>query len=96
MWARVSCFSRVRLFATLRTVGHQAPLSMGLSRQEYWSGFSCPPPGDLPDPGMEPASLTFPALGGGFFTTSANWEAQNVVTVYDFSVSLIVKGKKYL
>jgi len=89
-------FNRVWLFATLWTVACQAPLSMGLSRQEYWSGLSCPPPGDLPDPGMEPVSLMSPALGGGFFTTSANWETQNVVTIYDFSVSLIVKGKKYL
>ena len=92
----LSRFSRVRLFVTLWTKAHQAPLSMGLSRQEYWNGLSCPPPGDLPDPGMEPVSLTSPALGGGFFTTSANWEAQNVVTIYYFSISLRVKGKKYL
>ena len=46
-----SCFSLVRLFATLWTVAHQAPLSMGFFRQEYWSGLPCPPPGDLPDPG---------------------------------------------
>ena len=59
-------------------VAHQAPLSMGFSRQEYWSGLLCPPPGDLPNPGMEPASLISPALagGGGFFITSATWEAQ--------------------
>ena len=48
---------------------------MGFSRQEYWSGLPCPPPGDLPDPGMEPTSLTSPALAGGLFTTSATWEA---------------------
>ena len=59
----VSRFSRVRLFATLWTVALQAPLSMGLSRQEYWSGLPCPPPGDLPDPGMEPGS---PALQADF------------------------------
>ena len=88
--------SHVQLFATLWTVACQAPLSMGLSRQEYWNGLSCPPLGDLPDPGMEPVSLTSPALEGGFFTTSANWEAQNVVTIYYFSISLRVKGKKYL
>ena len=58
--------SVVWLFATLWTVGHQAPLSMGFFRQEYWSGLPCPPPGDLPDPGMEPAS---PSLADGFFTT---------------------------
>ena len=48
-------FSCVRLFVTLWTVAHQAPLSLGFSRQEYWSGVLCPPPGDLPDPGIEPA-----------------------------------------
>jgi len=45
-----------------------------LSRQEYWSGLLCPPPGDLPDPGIEPVSLMSHALPGGFFTTSATWE----------------------
>ena len=49
---------------------------MGFSRQEYWSGLPCPPPGDLPDPGIEPVSLLSPALAGGFFTISATWEAQ--------------------
>ena len=53
---------------------HQAPLSVGFSRQEYWSGLPCPPPGDLPDPGIEPASLVSPALAGRFFTTSSTWE----------------------
>ena len=70
-----SCFSCVQVFATLWTVAHQAPLSTGFSRQEYWSGLLCPPLGDLPDPGIEPASLTSPALAGGFFTTSATWAA---------------------
>ena len=49
-----SCFSGVRLFVILWTVARQAPLSMGFSRQEYLSGLPCPPPGDLPDPGVEP------------------------------------------
>ena len=49
----LSRFSRVRLFVTPWTVARQAPLSMGFSRQEYWSGLPCPPPGDLPSPGME-------------------------------------------
>ena len=52
------------------TVAHQAPLSMGFSRQEYWSGFSFPPPGDLPDPGIKPLSLAPPALTGAFSTTA--------------------------
>ena len=51
------CFSPVRLFATLSTVTRQASLFMGFSRQEYWSELPCPPPGDLPDPGIEPAAL---------------------------------------
>ena len=55
----------VQLFATPWTVARQAPLSMGFSRQEYWSGLPRPPPGDLSDPGIELAS---PALAGGFFT----------------------------
>ena len=47
----------------------------GISRQEYWSGFPCPPPWDLLNPGIKPASLMSPALAGGFFTTSATWKA---------------------
>ena len=58
------------------TVAHQALLSIGFSRQEYWSGLPCPPPWDLPNPGIEPKSLTSTALAGRFFTTSATWEAQ--------------------
>ena len=66
----LSRFSCVQLFVTLWSLAYQAPLSMGFSRQEYWSGLSCPPPEDLPDPGTELESLTSPALAGGFFTTS--------------------------
>ena len=62
----LSHFSRVQLCAALWIVAHQAPLSMGFSRQEYWSGLPFPSPGDLPNPGIKPAS---PALVGGFFTT---------------------------
>ena len=54
-------FSHVWLFETPRTVARQAPLSMGFSRQEHWSGLPCPPPGDLPDPGIKPVSLRSPA-----------------------------------
>ena len=61
--------------ATPWTVVHQAPLAMGFSRQEYWSGLPCPPPEDLPDLGMEPACLMFLVLTGRFFTTSAIWYA---------------------
>ena len=72
----LSHFSSVRFSATLWTVAHQVPPSMGFSRREYCSGLPCPPPGDPPGPGIEPASLTSPALAGRFFTTSATWEAQ--------------------
>ena len=51
-----NCFSHVQFFASLWTVAHQAPLSMGFSREEYWSGLPCPLPGDLPNPGVEPMS----------------------------------------
>ena len=71
--------SHVWRFATLWTVAHQAPLSMGFSRQEYWNGLPCPPPVDLPNPGIEPESLLSPALADGFFTTSATWEAQEIL-----------------
>ena len=70
----LSCFSRIRLFVTPWTEACQAPLSTVFSRQEYQSGLPCRPPGDLPDPGIEPQSLSSPALAGGFFTTSAPWE----------------------
>ena len=73
--AVLSCLSRVRLFATLWTVLHQTPLPLGFSRQEYWSGLSCPPPGDLPHPGIKPTSLMSPALAGASLplTGSLRW-----------------------
>ena len=58
--------SHVQPFVTPWTVACQAPLSMGFSRQEFWSGLPFPTPGDLPDPGIEPTS---PMLAGAFFTT---------------------------
>ena len=59
----------------LWTVACWAPLSMGFSRQEYWSRLPCPPQGPLPNPGIKPRSLMPPAFAGGFFTTSVPWEA---------------------
>ena len=67
----LSRFSCVQLCTTLWTVACQAPLSMGFSRQEYWSRLPCLPPGDLPDPGIEPSSLRSPAPAGRFLSTSA-------------------------
>ena len=64
----MSYCSHVQLFATLWTVAHQTPLSMGFSREEYWNGLLFPSPGDLPDSGIEPTSLLSPALAGGIFT----------------------------
>ena len=69
----LSCFSGVQLCVTPWTVACQAPLSMGFSRHEYWSGLPWPPLGHLPDPGMEPTSATS-AFAGGIFTTSATWK----------------------
>ena len=70
----LSRFSCVQLFATLWTVAHQAPLSVGFSRQESWSGLPFAPPGDLPKPVNE---LLSPVLAGGLFTTEPpgkpNW-----------------------
>ena len=66
----ISDASVVSNSATLWTVAHQAPLSMGFSRQEYWSGLPCPPPGELPDPGIKLTSLMSPVLAVGFFTIS--------------------------
>ena len=67
--------SCVQSFATPWPVALQAPLFMQFSRQEYWSGVPFPTPGDLPNPGIEPASIASPTLAGGFFTASATWEA---------------------
>ena len=64
----------VQPFATPWTVAHQAPASIGFSRQEYWSGVPFPPPGDLPNPGIELESLTSPALASGFFTAATPGE----------------------
>ena len=79
-WTRdlltLSYFNRVLLFTTPWTVTHQAPLSVEFSSREY--RLQCSPPGDLPNPRIEPTSLMSPALVGGFFTTSATCEAQVV------------------
>ena len=83
----LSSFSGVQLFVTLWTIACQAPLSLGFSRQEHWSGLPCPPPGGLPNPGIKPTSLTSPALAVGFCTTGATWEAPCVcVYICIFSV----------
>ena len=82
MWmclcAVLSHFSRVQLFATPWIVDCQAPLSMDFPGNNYCSGLSCPPPGDLLNPGIKPTSLMSPELAGRFFTTGASWEADSL------------------
>ena len=87
----LSCFSHVWLFATLWTVVRQAPLSMGLSRVEYWGGLPCPPPRDLPNPGIEPESPVSPTLAGGFFTTSVlgNLIKFEILNIYYFLLYIL-------
>ena len=67
-----------QIMTFLPSLAHQAPLSMGFSRQEYWSGLPCPPPGELPNPGIEPKSFMSPSLAGRFFTWWATGEAPKV------------------
>ena len=75
-------------------VAHPAPLSMGFSRQEYWSGFPCSPPGDLPDPGITSTSPTSTALAGGFFTTGATGQAR--VSIHNHVCITVSRGLKSL
>ena len=75
----LSRFSHVWLFVTLWTIAHQAPLSMGFFRQHYWSVLPFPPPGDLPDPGIEPTTLMSPALAGGFLSSSTTLETDKII-----------------
>ena len=84
---KVCVLSHFWLSATPWAVVHQASLSMGFSRQEYWSGLPCPPPGDLPDPVMEPGS---PALQADSFTAEPPGEAPNSGCVFLQTNSLII------
>ena len=70
-------------FATSRTVTSQAPLSMGFSRQEYWSALPCHPPGDIPNPGIEPRS---PAFAGRFFTTEPSGKPYECQCMFDMKI----------
>ena len=89
----LSHFNCVQLFATLWTIAHQTPLSMGFSRQEYWSELPFPPPRHLPDRGIEPASLMFLALAGRFFTTNTH---QSPLICNSFSVCLYLWCERFL
>ena len=88
----LSHFSRVQLFATLWTIACQAPLSMGSSRQEYWSGLPCPPQEYLPNLGIQSTSLTSPVLVGGFFDTNITWEA--LLDTYPSSICICIFKQK--
>ena len=81
---KLKSFSRVRLFATPWTVACQAPLSLGFSRQEYWSGLPFPSPGDLPDPGIEPGSL---ALEADALTSEPPGKPKNINKQYQKKVN---------
>ena len=74
-------FSHVPFFTNLWTIAYWVPWSMGFSRQEYWSGLPCPPPGESSNPGIKHRSLTS-ALAGRFFATSTTWEAHLSVQQY--------------
>ena len=77
--AHVRALSRVLFFATPWTAAGQVSLSMGFSRQEYWSGLPFPTPRDLPNPGIQPMSLAPPALAGRFFTTALPGKPQSFI-----------------
>ena len=78
VWVAQSCLT----FATPWTGALQPPPSMGFSRQEYWSGLPFPPPGDPPDSGIKPTSLTSSALADRFFTTRTSWEAHHTSCIW--------------
>ena len=103
MWFIVAVVvSRIQLFATPRTVARQAPLSMGFSREEYWSGLPCPPPGDLPNPGIKPRSpvLQADSLSSEPLGKSTMWiNLENIVliekkkvTIHRLYNSISIKG----
>ena len=81
-WQVLSHFNHAWLFATLWTIAHQAPLSMGFSRQEYWTGLPCPPPGGSSWSRDRAHVSTSLALAGEFFTTSTTWEASGRFLYY--------------
>ena len=88
MKVNVKSLSRVQLFATPWTVAHQAPPSMGFSRQEYWSGLPFPSPGDLPDPGIKPMS---PALEADALTSEPPRKPNSDKWIYFFSLTNIYR-----
>ena len=92
----VQSLSHVQLFVTLWTVAHQAPLSMGFSRQEYWNRLPLPSPGDLPDPGIEPKSPTLQQMLYHSFNVGEHSVRSNIYSNYDpvFTSRLLWLGLK--
>ena len=78
----------------MKVKSYKAPLSMGFSRQEYWSELTFPTPGNLPDLGIELASLNVSCLAGRFFTTSATWEAQELKVIVLYCVGVCIYIQK--
>ena len=92
----LSRFSHVQLFETPWTIAHQAPLSLESSRQEYWSGLPCPPPGDLPHQRIKPAFLRSSELTGRFFTICATREAHTLCLSLQWPpVAFKIKSKPF-
>ena len=82
--------SGVWLFTTPWTVTRQTPLSMGFPWQEYWSGLPCPPPGNLPNPGIKPTSLASPILTGGFFASKPPGKSISILYLINYSSSWMI------
>ena len=82
MYVHAQSLNHLRFFVTSWTIVPQAPLSMGFPRQEYWSGLPFPSPGNLLNPGIEPASPASPAMAGGFFTMVSPGKPQDYVYVH--------------
>ena len=89
---KVKSLSHVRLFATGWTVAYQASLSMGFSRQEYWSGLPFPSPGDLPDPGIEPGSPT-PEADALTSEPPGKWKGWDNFTLVPLKKYLVLGGR---
>ena len=95
----LSHFSHIQLFVTLWIVARRVPLSMGFSRQEYWSGLPCPPPGELPDPRIKPVSPVAPALQAdslplshqGSLKLSVNQLQSCPSVFFDFFIICVIK-----
>ena len=87
--------SHVWLFVTPWTVARQTPLSMGFTRQEYWSGLPCPSPGDLPDPGIEPGSSALQPDTLLFEPPGKSWEAYRLLFIYNRTLKFCLQQSRF-